>query len=1085
MQRKVLVATVAAAPLLALAFGASAEVSVTTARTTPIATSTATTAGGADDVRVTADGSIKLTTAGPLITLDSNNKVVSLGTLSTVGVNDSTGILILGGRTGSVTNSASISLTEDYTPTDDDKNASGAAAPDGDLDGPFAQGSNRYGIRLTGAGAFTGDILADSASSITVEGNNSAGVSLESQLIGNFTNSGSINVLGNNTAGVRVAAPVTGKVTVNGGVSVTGQNAVGVAVDDNITGAFVVQGGVSATGYRYTSRPSLATDRAKLDADDLLQGGSAVRVTANVSGGVLLDAPLVESDSTKTDDDGDGVVDTAEGTSALSVSGGSPALLIGSDTRAITVGAVGTGDNAYGLVVRGSVTAAGVFDSVAATAIQLGGNTGQTTTLANGARLASTITVSAYEASATGVSLKSGASVPTLWNQGSITSFSVSDGAFDARGVAVESGATATTFRNDGAISVSVGGEKGNAYGVIDYSGGLTDIQNTGKIFATVVATDNNDGDSTNETVTGKAVAIDVTRNSSGVTLVQNGRNDGDDGADGVADADADADGVDDADEPSIVGAVKFGSGADTFRVMNGSVIGDIAFGAGADTFVVDGGSLVLGALTDSDGRLAVTIGKGSLGISNAADINISSLNIGSTSKILFTADPTAGTSTRLVVAGAANVATGAELGLRLTSLVKQPTSYTVITAGSLTVGSLGQSLLQDSPYLYVATSRADANNVYLDVRRRTATEIGMTRSEASAYDAVFTALGSTGAGTLASTFLAQNGKDGFLNLYDQMLPDQGEGLFASLQSANQLISAATAVKPDPGERYGPDSVWIQEINTLVRRDDGDTLGSDNQAFGFVGGYEAMGDAGGALGLTLAYVNVEEHDTIAQVGEQTTASFVQAGGYWRRSAGGWRMNAGGSAGYGWFQGDRRLVAPDADGDGVADLILANTADWGGATLTAFGGVAYEAKMGRYFLRPEGRIDYVWLREGKRTETGGGTGFDLTVDQRTSSNLSGEFGIAFGADYGKDLWWRPEVRVGYRQTLAGEVGDTTARFTGGNPFTLAALNDKQGAVTLGFSIKAGTPMSYLALEGGAEASKKQKRYNLRLAGRAMF
>jgi len=1077
MQRKVLVATVAAAPLLALAFGASAEVSVSTARTTPIATSTATSTGTADDVRVTAEGSIKPTTAGPLITLDSNNKVVSLGALSTVGVNNSTGIQIQGGRTGSVTNSASISLTEDFTPTDTDS--------DGDLDGAFAQGSNRYGILLTGTGAFTGNILADGASVMIIEGNNSAGVSLESQLIGNFTNSGSITVLGNNTAGVRVAAPVTGKVTVNGGISVTGQNAVGVAVDGDITGAFVVQGGVSATGYRYTSRPSLATDRAKLDDDDKLQGGSAVRVTANVSGGVLLDAPPVESDSTKTDDDGDGVVDTAEGTSALSVSGGAPALLIGSDTRAIAIGAVGTGDNAYGLVVRGSVTAAGVLDGVAATAIQLGGNAGQTTTLANGARLSSTITVSGYEANTTGVSLKSGAVVSTLFNQGSITSFTVSEGNFDARGVAIESGASATTFRNDGAVSVSVGGEKGNAYGLIDYAGGLTNIQNNGKIIATVVATDNNDGNSANEIVTGKAVAIDVSRNAGGVTLVQNGRNDGDDGADGVADADADADGVDDADEPSIVGAVRFGSGADTFRVLNGSVIGDIAFGNGADTFVVDGGSLVLGALTKGTGTLDVTVGKGSLGISNAADINVRNLSVASNSKILFTADPTSGTSTRLLVSGTATIASGAELGLRLTSLVKQPTSYTVITAGSLTVGSLGQTLLQDSPYLYVASSRADANNVYLDVRRRTATEIGMTRSEASAYDAVFTALGSSGAGSLATAFLAQNGKDGFLHLYDQMLPDQGEGLFASLQSANQLISAATAVKPDPGERYGPDSVWIQEINSLVRREDGDTLGSDNQAFGFVGGYEAMGDAGGALGLTLAYVNVEEHDTVAQVGEQTTASFVQAGGYWRRSAGGWRMNAGASAGYGWFQGDRRLVAPDTNGDGVAELILANTADWGGTTLTAFSGLAYEAKMGRYFLRPEGRIDYVWLREGKRAETGGGTGFDLTVEERTSSNLSGEFGIAFGADFGQELWWRPEVRVGYRQTLAGEVGDTTARFTGGNPFTLAALNDKQGALTLGFSIKAGTPMSYLALEGGAEASKKQKRYNLRLAGRAMF
>ena len=119
MQRKVLVATVAAAPLLALAFGAYAETSVTTARTTPIATSTANN-GAADDVRVTADGSIKPTTSGALITLDSNHKVTSLGTLATVGVNNSTGILILGGTTGSVSNGAAITLNEDYTPTDTD-----------------------------------------------------------------------------------------------------------------------------------------------------------------------------------------------------------------------------------------------------------------------------------------------------------------------------------------------------------------------------------------------------------------------------------------------------------------------------------------------------------------------------------------------------------------------------------------------------------------------------------------------------------------------------------------------------------------------------------------------------------------------------------------------------------------------------------------------------------------------------------------------------------------------------------------------------------------------------------------------------
>ena len=112
-------------------------------------------------------------------------------------------------------------------------------------------------------------------------------------------------------------------------------------------------------------------------------------------------------------------------------------------------------------------------------------------------------------------------------------------------------------------------------------------------------------------------------------------------------------------------------------------------------------------------------------------------------------------------------------------------------------------------------------------------------------------------------------------------------------------------------------------------------------------------------------------------------------------------------------------------------------------------------------------------------------FDLTVDKRSSSNLSGELGVVLGADFGKTVWWRPEIRVGYRQTLAGELGDTVAAFKNGNPFTITPMNDRNGALTAGFALRAGTPMSYLALEGGVEATKKQHRYNLRFAGRAMF
>ena len=94
-------------------------------------------------------------------------------------------------------------------------------------------------------------------------------------------------------------------------------------------------------------------------------------------------------------------------------------------------------------------------------------------------------------------------------------------------------------------------------------------------------------------------------------------------------------------------------------------------------------------------------------------------------------------------------------------------------------------------------------------------------------------------------------------------------------------------------------------------------------------------------------------------------------------------------------------------------------------------------------------------------------------------------MTFGGSFGQELWWRPEVRVGYRKQIAGGMGDTIANFSGGTPFTLAGSNNKDGAVILDLALRAGTPMSYVAVEGGVAAAKKQKRYNLRLAGRMMF
>lgn len=1121
MLRKRLAATVAAAPLILFASVALADTTVSDSRTDPnppIKTST----GG--NVTVGSGGTVKLTQPGAAITLDSNNTVTNQGTITAVGVNGVDGVLVLNGFTGSVTNSNVISLTEDYTPTDTDS--------DGDLDGPYAQGNNRYGIRIDGS--FTGPVSNATGGTITIEGNNSAGILVSGTLNGAFSNVGTITVTGDNTFGIRLAGPVNGNVRIEGSTSANGKSAVAASLEGDITGSLVVQGTLTTTGYRYTTRPTLATDRAKLDADDgvdpnvtdvggfdpSLSSGSSLVVRGNVTGGVLLNAAVTVStsdtldgdndgikDKDDTDQDNDGILDTTEtGTAVLGTAGSAPALLIGSDTQSVTLGSAGAGLHNYGLVAKGTISAAGVFDGVNATGIQIGGNTGQDTILTNGARIAGTLSVSAYEANATGIHFTDGALANELRLEANTNITAVTDakvpatrdalGINNATAVLIDSGGAVGTVRHKGTTTVVVGGEGGSAVFLRDNGGQVTLVENTGKIYTSIVKTDDSldtddsDTDATNEVLNpnARAIAVDVRQAANGVTVRQSGvANDGDSDT-----TDADGDGVDDADEPSMTGAVLFGAHNDRLEILNGTFVGDMEFGDGADTLVLDGGALAGGSIKDSDGALTLQLTKGSLTITNAETINATSLTTGAQSSITFTADPGSNHSTRLNV-DTANLASGTKIGMGFTSLLTSDAHYTVIHANTLTAGTLDNSLLGNSPYLYVATASTNTalGEVYVDVRRRTAAEIGLNAEGTATYNAFYQALFNDT--RLRDVFLAETTREGFMGSYEQLIPAQNEGLFSALMQAGQATSDAIAARPDPHQRYGPDSFWLSEFNTRIQRDTGVTQGSDTKAFGFVAGYESMGD-GGALGATLSYISGEEKESSAQVGEQATFSLFEGGLYYRgySAGGGLTYMLRGGAGWTRLKSDRTYIKTcdcNNSNGGVPDetyLNLHSRARWSGYTLSGGADVAYEARMGRFYARPSAGLDYLYFSEASREEKGNGALGNQVYNDRASSRLTANLTLAFGAEFGRESWWRPELRVGYRARLAGNMGDTVVRLSAtGTPFTLVPSEGPDGYLVLGFSLKAGTPMSYLALEGDTELSDEEMQYLIRLVGRVMF
>ncbi|GAA0771459.1 autotransporter outer membrane beta-barrel domain-containing protein [Brevundimonas olei] len=1070
--RILLASAVAIAPLL-VASGAQAEQVISNARTTPVSTSTANN-GARDDVRLASGGSIAVT-SGAAVTLDSSNDV-KLDSGSKIDMlkaaDGATGILVNGGNTGDVTIGGAINITdsiEEYK--DEDK--------DGDLDGPFADGTNRHGVRVTGSAPLVGDIRIESSGSIKVEGNNSSGLTVEAPLTGDLFSQGQISVVGNDTYGIHTTGDITGDVTVLGSVSAVGENATGVAIDGAVDGAVKIQGAVNTTGYRYTTAPPSkpttgepregATYLENLDDDDLLQGGPAVRIAGDVTGGVVFDGPppplpddATEEEKKDTDRDKDGIPDAQETTAAIRSFGGAPAVLVGSADKAINLGPVGTGDDAYGLINRGTIEAAGVYKEVDATAVQIGG-TGQSVTLAGGLRNQGTITSSANTGDSTGVLIGAGATAPSIINSGAIQSVSAGSEANVAAGVLINQGANVASFVNSGSVTAGVNGSKGDAVALRDESGTLTTINNTGKIVAAI-------SPEKDVAQTGSAIAVDVSANSTGVTLVQ----------DGVVIPDhklpdADGDGVPDANEPAIVGAIRLGSGADVLDIRNGTVNGDISFGTGADRLAISGGAVVTGKLSNGDGQLDIDISKGTLDARHTGQLQVSDLNVGADGNLIVTLDPANDANGGFKVSGSADLADGAGLGVRFNSLIQDPTSFTIIEAGDLNVGAIDQDVLQsNSPYAFVVSANVDeaAGKLTVDARRRTAEEAGMIKAEAAAYDVLYAGLADNE--LIRAAMLNQTDRDGFFHIYQQLLPDHSGGPLLSLASGVDAVTRALTGR-NAAAAPGETSAWVQEINFYADKDKTDTYGFRSEGFGLAGGVE-RGTNMGAFGLTAAFTSSDLEDPESAAEEVLSASLLELGLYWRAQGQYWTTWARAAGGYASFNATRKLVA-----EGVN---LKNESSWHGFTLAAAGGASYERHFGRLNIRPEAYVEYFSLSEDARTEQGGGDGFDLDIDERDGHIFSGVAAVNIGYGFGKDGWIRPEVRLGWRQNFSVDAGTTIARLaSGGDAFTLDPASIEGGGPILGFRLNVGNDLGLLSITGDAELLEDYVRYTLLL--RASF
>jgi hypothetical protein len=1001
---------------------AQAQRQITTAITTPVTTGTAADNGGPADITITSAGSIRPTASGPAVTVNSDNDVTNQGTIGFNNVNNADGILVTAGGTGTITNSGAISLVEDYTPTDTDS--------DGDLDGAFAQGQNRFGIRTTGA--FVGSIV--NSGSITIEGNDSGAIRLGGPMTGSLNSSGTITVLGDRSIGIRTE-DVSGNVTVRGAVSAQGRDAVAVAIDGDVGGALVFQGTVNATGFRTINRPSVVTN---LDADDLLIGGPAIRITGNVAGGVLFDIPPVESNANSTDDDNDGIADAQEGTATIASYGSAPALAVGSADN-IVIGAVAGDAEGHGIVVRGSILGAGIYDNVDAVAIRIGGQ-GGTVDLTGGLRLAGSVSATGAR-DATAVQLAQGALVDrvTISNQLGVQV----SGTGTARAIQIQQGAVVPVLTNSGAIGVAAG-DKGTAIAIEDQSGTLALVTNTGRIAVGSVA-----GTLTTGT------AIDLAANTSGATIRQQAS---------AANA-----------SPSIVGAIRLGSGADLVDLQAGTIVGDINFGGGADRLVIANTATLVGGLSNAGGLSADVAGRLELGSGSPASIG--SLALASTGVLGITIDESSTNASRLNVAGNASFAQGATLAVALRSVSTAQGSYAILDAGSLTGGqnlTLGESGL---PFLFDGTLVVDdaAGAIRLDIDRKTAGELGFNRSLSSAYDAVFAVIDEDD--DIRDIFLAAPDAETVRARFGSFLPEHTGGVFQNVTLATR--TAARSLETVPSEAIATRGTGLF-FNTLVwgtSKDEGETQAYRVNGWGVQGGGElSLGDAG-RIGASLAlYLGLNE--TRGNFNSVETSQY-EAAVHWRRKAGGLTTFARGAYSLINFQSQRRfdVVSESVNFSRVA------SADYGGGLISGIAGATYEAELSdRFRVRPRIVVDYFRLTENGFTETGGGNAFNLIVDKRVSDEAAVEGTVTIGYELGSldnaGTPLRAEMEGGYRKIVGGSVDNTTARFTNGQPFTLEPQRRVDGWVGRGRML-GGSEGFQFGAEGSAEDQAGALNLGLRL------
>lgn len=995
-----------------------------------------------------------LTAMAAMIAAGNAQAQSNSATIQKTNVDGAAGIEAANGASGGITNASAgkIIIDETYTPVDTDK--------DGDLDGPFATGTGRAGIRTLGA--YTGAVTHNGE--ITVEGKDSFGIRLGGPLTGRLVSDGKIAVTGDRSIGI-ATGDINGSARIAGTVTAMGKDASAVVINGNVSGALEFQGSIGATGYRYTTRPS---DTSKLDADDLLQGGPAVSIADDVGGGIIFAIPPKDSSATDNDEDKDGIEDSKEGSAAITSLGSAAAVRIGAADHDITIGAVAGTAYGHGLIIDGTVTGNGLYAGIDGNGLQIGGMGGQVD-IDGGLTVNGRVSAVSNGATATAIRIGSGSTVPEIRVGGIVDASGKT-----ATAILIGAGAITTAIRNGGTIKATGNGTGSTSSAITDLSGTLATIENAGAISG--------------------ETAINLSANSSGATIRQTVVTSG-------------------TAAPSISGAIKFGSGNDLFDIADGTVSGNTTFGTGnnalklsgdaiytgnaafgsgndsmelsgtssftgnadfgggTDSLTLSGNAVFTGAIANGGG-VALAINGGRLNLISGTT-SLRTLNVAEQGLLGITLDTAHKDSTILNVSGAATFAEGAKVAIRLNGITGAEGRYSFLEAGSVTGAA---KLVTDGallPYMFKgAVATISPTRLAIDIARKNATELSLNRSQAAAYDAIYAALAKDE--KVAAAYLSTIDGDSFRKQVGEMLPDHAGGTFEATSIGSRAMTGMLADPNAPFADQGKWGYWIQQVGFGRAKSIGDTASYDITGWGIGTGGEYKTGIG-HFGLSIAYLHGGNTD--GGTDNQVDSDQYETALYWRGSWGPFNAYARGSLATVNFKGKRIFSGA------IGNEAIKRTAEgkWNGTLTSAAAGASYETSWGLLRVRPAVGFDYYRLREDGYSEKGGGDAFNLTIASRTSDELAVSASVATALEWGShdpdSGWFRMEAEGGRRQLVGGSLGVTTAHFSGGQDFTLVP-DERTSGWTGKLRAIGGRNGFRIAGEAGAEEQQGRAAFTLR-------